>query len=220
MQNVANEKAAPLSQVVVVDYGVGNIGALLNMLEHLGISAVFSGDPKVIADAERILLPGVGAFDKAMSELRRRSLIDSLTEAAVVRRRPLLGICLGMQLLAVSSEEGHENGLGWIDAQVKRIDVTGYASLKVPHVGWAQVRSLRKSSLFDFPAQNSRFYFVHSYHMSCGDRGDVAAVVDYGVPLCCSVAKGNIFGVQFHPEKSHRFGMEILSRFCSLDVTR
>lgn len=199
--------------ITIVDYGVGNIGAIVNMAEYLGLDAQTSSDPKVIEAASKLILPGVGAFDKAMVTLRNRGLVDPLNHAVLNRRVPVLGICLGMQLLARSSEEGVERGLGWIQADVRRIDLPSSSPLKVPHIGWLEVNPVRSSELFDEPSRIERFYFDHSYHVQCDDPKDVAAVIDYGGKLCCAVNSGNVAGVQFHPEKSHRFGMRVLEAF-------
>ena len=199
--------------ITVVDYGVGNIGAILNMLDYLGIEAQASGDPDVLAQADRLILPGVGAFDKAMSTLRSRQLIKPLNRAVLERKVPVMGVCLGMQLLARRSEEGNETGLGWIDADVHRISLTKGTSLKVPHIGWMEVRPTRSSEFFNLGLTDERFYFDHSYHVTCDRQEDVSAIIDYGAPLCCAVQVGNDFGVQFHPEKSHRFGMRLFRAF-------
>jgi len=202
--------------ITVVDYGVGNIGALLNMFDYLGIEAEASGDPVAIANAERLVLPGIGAFDKAMRTLRERRLVDPLHEAVATRRAPVLGVCLGMQLLARSSEEGVEPGLGWIAADVRRIAVPAGSGLKVPHIGWAETRALRASTLFAGALPEERYYFDHSYHMVCDRADDASAVIDYGSPLVCAVEAGHVMGVQFHPEKSHRFGMRLLTAFAEV----
>lgn len=201
--------------ITVVDYGVGNIGAMLNMFDYLGIDAQASGDPCVLANADQLVLPGIGAFDKAMSTLRGRQLVEPLNDAVFGRYVPVLGVCLGMQLLARRSEEGDEPGLGWIDADVRRITVPAGSVLKVPHIGWMDIQPTRRSLLFDPALPTERFYFDHSYHMVCDRPEDVAAVIDYGSEMCCAVASGHITGVQFHPEKSHRFGMRLLRAFAS-----
>ena len=201
--------------IVIVDYDVGNIGALLNMFEYLGVDAEASRDPGVLSTAQKIVLPGVGAFDKAMSRLRGHGLLDPLTEAVIGRRVPVLGVCLGMQLLTRGSEEGNEPGLGWVDADVRRIKVPIGSTLKVPHIGWTDVRPTRRSVLFEMSADAERFYFDHSYYVTCDHDRDVAAVIDYGTELCCALSVGNVSGVQFHPEKSHRFGMRLLKAFAS-----
>ena len=199
--------------ITVVDYGVGNIGALLNMYEYLGIEAEASGDPAVVAAADGLVLPGIGAFDKAMRELRQRRLVEPLNDAVRHRRVPVLGVCLGMQLLARGSEEGNEAGLGWVAADVRRISVAPNSGLKVPHIGWMETRRARPSILFADSSDDERFYFDHSYHLVCDRDDDASAMIDYGSPLCCAVESGNVFGVQFHPEKSHRFGMRLLTAF-------
>jgi glutamine amidotransferase len=202
--------------ITIVDYGVGNIGALLNMFDYLGIEAEASADPRPVAAAHKLVLPGVGAFDKAMSTLRARGLVAPLEEALHERSATVLGVCLGMQLLARGSEEGGEAGLGWIDADVRRITVAPGSRLKVPHIGWMDVRAPRPSALFDPTDPVERFYFDHGYHLVCDRPEDVAAVFDYGDELCCAVDHGQVLGVQFHPEKSHRFGMRLLQAFADL----
>lgn len=203
--------------ITVVDYGVGNIGALLNMLDHLGIPAESSGDPDRVSTAERLLLPGVGAFDRAMKALRSRGILGALETAVVQRTVPILGICLGMQLMARGSEEGIEPGLGWIGADVRRIEVEQSSGLKVPNVGWRTIDARSAKSLFNPAGLPERFYFTHSYHVICDSDADIAATVDYSKPLCCAIERRNIFGVQFHPEKSHRYGLALLARFAAID---
>jgi glutamine amidotransferase len=199
--------------ITVVDYGVGNMGAILNMLDYLGIESLASGDAARIAAADKLILPGVGAFDKAMLTLRERGLVASLNAAIMERRVPVLGVCLGMQLLARRSEEGQETGLGYIDAEVVRIRGPEGAGLKVPHIGWMEVVPTGRSKLFDPAQEPERYYFDHSYHMVCANPSVISATISYGGELCCSVQQDNIFGVQFHPEKSHRFGMRLLDSF-------
>jgi glutamine amidotransferase len=201
--------------ITVVDYGVGNISALLNMFEHLGCEARATNVPAEIVSAHKLVLPGVGAFDKAMSTLRRLQLEAPLNEAVQQRRVPILGVCLGMQLLARGSEEGVEPGLGWIEADVRRIPIPAGSQLKVPHIGWSDVTATGHSALFPRGAATERFYFVHGYHMVCDRPADVAATFDHGTTLACSVGSGTVFGVQFHPEKSHRFGMRVLRSFAN-----
>lgn len=199
--------------ITIVDYGVGNTGSLLNMYDYLGFEARVSGDVKEIANAQCLVLPGVGAFDKAMVMLRERQLIEPLNKAVLERRVPVLGICLGMQLLARGSEEGIEVGLGWIPADVQRITVPLGSMLKVPHINWADICLVRSGNLFDLTSPRERFYFNHSYHMVCDDYTHITATVDYGRSLTCAIKHDNIYGVQFHPEKSHRFGMRLLKAF-------
>jgi glutamine amidotransferase len=211
-----NESSA---SVAVVDYGVGNIGALLNMFDYLGFEAIAVSDAGGILAAERLVLPGIGAFDKAMQTLQDRRLVDPLNQAVRVRRTPVLGVCLGMQLLARRSDEGRLPGLGWLAADVRRIDTPAGSRLKVPHIGWSDVTPVGEHHLFlDVPAgdEPERFYFDHSYHMVCDDPADTAAIIDYGGVLCCAVRRGHLTGMQFHPEKSHRFGMRLLETWVRL----
>ena len=199
--------------IVIVDYGVGNLGALVNMFDFLGFESMASRNPQEIAHADKLILPGVGAFDRAMLNLRKYDLITPLEDAVLGRHVPVLGVCLGMQLLGKSSEEGVEAGLGWFDARSIKIDAPPSLGLKVPHIGWSEVRPNKPSPLFAESTSQSRFYFVHSYHLQCQRNEDVVAVVEYGVELCSAVSSRNIHGVQFHPEKSHRHGMALLKSF-------
>ena len=201
--------------IVIVDYGVGNLGALVNMFEYLGFDCETSRDPKTIAAAGKLVLPGVGAFDKAMRNLHDYGLVQPLSDAVLGRGTPVLGVCLGMQLLGEASEEGSQPGLGWIAARSLRIRPPIDAGLKVPHIGWSDVIPRCGSPLFAVSSTNPRFYFSHSYHMQCRRDEHIAAMVEYGGELCCAVAAGNIHGVQFHPEKSHRHGMAILKAFAA-----
>ncbi len=200
--------------ITIVDYGIGNLGAIVNMLEYLGFDAATTADPKEISIASKLILPGVGAFDRGMQNLRRSGLIEPLEEAVLDRTVPVLGLCLGMQLLGRGSEEGNgEKGLGWIAASTVRFDWAVEQGLKVPHVGWNSVLPAPGNALFASGAPQPRFYFVHSYHMRCDDDGHVAATCNYGRDFCCAVSHGNIHGVQFHPEKSHKHGMALLKTF-------
>lgn len=198
--------------ITIVDYGVGNPGALVNMLEFIGYEARISDQPSVIVEASHLLLPGVGAFDAAMQRLRDSNLIPALETAALVRKTPLLGVCLGMQLLGRGSEEGTSAGLGWIPAASVRMRPDSALKLKVPFMGWADVAPMPCAMLFAGDGQ-FRFYFTHSYRMECDHVGDVAATYQFDRPVVCSVQHDNIYGVQFHPEKSHRFGMALLRNF-------
>ncbi|WP_413458823.1 imidazole glycerol phosphate synthase subunit HisH [Herbaspirillum huttiense] len=202
--------------ITVVDYGVGNVGAIINMLDYLGIDARSSSDPKQIANADKLILPGVGAFDKAMLTLRERELIPYLNTAVLERNVPVLGVCLGMQLLGLSSEEGREAGLGFINARSVRINVSDTSNLKVPHIGWMEVSPTGNGRLFAPADTQERFYFDHSYHVVCDDQHAISATIPYGAQLACAVEHANIFGVQFHPEKSHRFGMRVLTSFAQI----
>lgn len=200
--------------LVVVDYGLGNLGSVLNMLRKVGAEAQISSEPERIARASGLILPGVGHFDHGMRNLRSRGLVAPLNEAVLVRHTPILGICLGMQLFARGSEEGTEPGLGWIPADVRKIDV-GHRNLRIPHMGWNDTCAL-DPRLFAGLEQGARFYYVHSYHVVCDDPNDVAARCTYGQEVTAAIRRGNIFGTQFHPEKSHKFGMRLLRNFVEI----
>lgn len=201
--------------LLIVDYGMGNVSSIRNMLSRIGVPDVLiSADPADCGRADRIILPGVGAFDAAVRNLEQRALRAPLQRAARQRRVPILGICLGMQLLAEGSEEGSLPGLGLLPAFVKRFDAaTLGARLRIPHMGWNEVKVVRPHLLFDNATDEQRFYFVHSYHVVCRDRADVVGVTEYGFEFDAAIARGNVAGVQFHPEKSHQFGKRLLANF-------
>lgn len=200
--------------ITIVDYGVGNIASLVNMFEYLGCSTQLAVDPAGIASATHLVLPGVGAFDRAVRSLAERGLPDAIRYAAKERGIPILGVCLGMQLLGKSSAEGETRGLGLIDAGTQRLEAK--PGLKVPHIGWVPVVPTGNSPLFRPVQKPERFYFVHSYHMVCANQEDVAATAEYGSAITVAVSCGNVHGVQFHPEKSHRFGMRLLRSFADI----
>jgi glutamine amidotransferase len=200
--------------ITIVDYGVGNLGSIVNMLKKVGAKAQTSSDPEVLRQAEKLILPGVGAFDPGMRKLNEVGLVPLLNELVLEKKVPVIGLCLGMQLLTKGSEEGTEAGLGWIDAETVRFKFgPENAYLKVPHMGWNTLDIQRQHPLVADLGSESRFYFVHSYHIVCNDESDVVAHTDYGYPLPAVVSRGNIMGAQFHPEKSHRYGMQLLKNF-------
>ena len=207
----AGEAASRTSPVIIVDYGIGNTAALINMFDYIGVPAAVSSNRDEIACATHIVLPGVGAFDRAMEELHSRDLVASLTFAMRSGRSSMLGVCLGMHLLARSSEEGRLPGLGWIAADVLRLPAD--VGRKVPHIGWADTQVVNSSPLFPEPLAAPRFYYVHSYHMRLDDPRHCIATVDFGAPVAAVVSSGMLHGAQFHPEKSHRFGMRLLAAF-------
>ena len=203
--------------ITIVDYGVGNLGSIANMLKKVGTKAISSSDPEVLQKADKLILPGVGAFDAGMRKLRESGLVPVLNELVLEKRIPVLGLCLGMQLMTKRSEEGAEAGLGWIDAETVRFKFgPENAHLKIPHMGWNTLDIRRQHSLVSDLGFESRFYFVHSYHIVCSDEMDVVAYTEYGYPLATVINKGNIMGAQFHPEKSHKFGMKLLKNFVEL----
>lgn len=201
--------------MIIVDYGMGNLGSILNMIKKLGGKPTLTSDPAVVAVAEKLVLPGVGAFDHGISGLHERGLSKALT-VAVERGSAVLGICLGMQLMLDASEEGRLPGLGWIPGRARRFPEQ-QGGLKVPHMGWNVVTPCKENPLLRAtPEEPARFYFVHSYKVECDEPGDVLAVTDYGDRFCSAFQRGKIFGVQFHPEKSHVFGMALFRNFLEL----
>ena len=199
--------------ITVIDYGAGNIGSVLNMIKHVGGAATVAHDECGVLCASKILLPGVGSFDNAMTHLADLDLIEPL-KARAAEGTPFLGICLGMQLLANSSEEGTLEGLGLIPGQVRRFRFEGEAaSLKIPHMGWNRATPTRDHPLSDGLGADARFYFVHSYYFDCENPDNALLRSFYGVPFTSGVQRGNVMGVQFHPEKSHRYGMQLIKNF-------
>jgi len=202
--------------LVVVNAGVGNLGAIPNMLKRLGAPARVTADADEIAAADRVILPGVGAFDAAMRSLDELGLIPVLNRKALEERVPILGVCLGMQLLGAGSEEGALAGLGWLRGHAIRFRSNGVGPpLRIPHMGWNYVHRTDNGALLGDLDATPRFYFAHSYHFVCDDGADVAGVTRYGYPFVSAVRRGNISGIQFHPEKSHRFGLEVFRTFLS-----
>ena len=198
--------------IVIIDYGVGNTHSVLNAIKFLGYNKItISDDEENIKKADALILPGVGAFEECISNLQMRQLDSILNEAVISNKKPILGICVGMQLLATTSEEnGLHNGLDWIKGSVKKINVP--KPLAVPHVGWNDVKSKIDSFLFNINAENANFYFDHSYQFVC-DEQYIAGYCDYGTKIIAAVQKENIFGVQFHPEKSQTSGLKLFRSF-------
>ena len=202
--------------IVIVDYGMGNLASIANMLKKAGVPAMISSTPETIENAVGLILPGVGAFDAGMENLVGRGLVDPLRRAVLDRSTPILGLCLGMQLMTRRSAEGRVPGLAWFDAETVRFDVSGRSDdLKVPHMGWNTIRFCKESPLREDLDASSRFYFVHSFHVVCSAQEDVLGWTRYGYEFASAIARGNIMGVQFHPEKSHRFGLQLLRNFAA-----
>jgi glutamine amidotransferase len=200
--------------ITIADYGMGNLGSVTNMLRRIDVDCEVTGDPARIMDATKILLPGVGAFGAAMQRIDRGGIRAALDAKALVDKVPVLGICLGMQLLTRGSEEGALPGLGWIQADTRRIP--GNLGLKVPHMGWNVVRRTQPSPLTEGLDGEVRFYFVHSFCVTTDSPEDTVLQTHYGIDFAAAVQRGNIMGAQFHPEKSHRFGMQLLKNFAEL----
>lgn len=202
--------------ITVIDYGAGNIGSVLNMIKHVGGTGVVARDAAGVLAAQKILLPGVGSFDNAMTRLEALGLVAPL-KARAAEGLPFLGICLGMQLLANRSEEGNLAGLGLIPGHVRRFRFTGEAAtLKIPHMGWNRVTPTVTHPLSQGLGTDARFYFVHSYHFECENPQDTLLESFYGRAFTSGVQRGNVMGVQFHPEKSHRYGMQLIKNFVGL----
>ena len=200
--------------LMIVDIGVGNLGSIVNMFKKVGVKAEVSSNPEEFRSAEKIVLPGVGAFDEGMRRLEENGFIGPLNEMALDRKVPVIGICLGSQLLGKKSEEGERPGLGWIDMEVVRFPEG--RGLRIPHMGWNVVKPTANDALFKGADDELRYYFVHSYHMKCARSEDIAGVTHYGADFISAVRHENIYGVQFHPEKSHRFGAALLKNFAEL----
>lgn len=204
---------AESAKVAIIDYGSGNIGSIVNIFRKAGAVAVLSADPGELRRASHLVLPGVGAFDTCMRNLRQSGLIPLLEERVLQKGTPLLGICVGMQMLSRGSEEGTEPGLGWIAAVTRKFVAPPGTTLRIPHMGWNAVRPARPVPLFAGLEEGARFYFVHSYHVQCDDPADVVGTTDYGGAFTAAARRGNIAGVQFHPEKSHKFGVRLIGNF-------
>lgn len=200
--------------ITIIDYGMGNLGSIQNMFKRIGFNSIVSGDHGVINKAGKVLLPGVGSFDNAMARINESGLREVLDRKVLIERVPILGICLGMQLLTRSSEEGKLTGLGWIAASTKRFPAM--AGVKVPHMGWNDVVPSLESELTKELPERSRFYFVHSYYVQVDNERDSILKSTHGITFDAAIQHNNIFGAQFHPEKSHKFGQKLLENFAKL----
>jgi glutamine amidotransferase len=203
--------------ITIVNYGLGNIKAFANVYKRLNIPVVIAENSQILRKATKIILPGVGSFDHAMTQLNNSGLRDVLDELVINNKIPVLGICVGMQILANYSEEGVLPGLGWIDGVVKKINPSiSNEKFILPHMGWNTIEPKSQDGLMSKLSVNSRFYFLHSYYFQCARKEDVIATSDYKIKFTCAVKNRNIFGVQFHPEKSHSNGIQLLKNFATL----
>lgn len=203
-------------QIVIIDYGMGNLNSVKRILSNLKAISIISSDPKIIANADKLILPGVGHFKKAMENLVTLNLLEILNTVVLGKKKPILGICLGMQLMAKTSEEGNVEGLGWFDAEVVRFRVNDTLKFKIPHIGWNQIIKSKNSVLMKEIPDLSEFYFVHSYHLKLKNQDDLLNETDYEYRFPSAIEKDNIFGVQYHPEKSHDVGELLLKNFVNL----
>jgi len=203
--------------IAIIDYGLGNIKAFVNVYHKFDIPVRIASGISDLESVTKIILPGVGAFDTAISRLNNSGMRERLDKLVIEDRVPVLGICVGMQIMAKSSEEGILPGLGWVDAVVKKFDETKImAKTHLPHMGWNEVMPVTENHLFDHIEVNSRFYFLHSYYFSCTRPEDEIAISNYGYDFACAIRFKNIYGIQFHPEKSHHSGIMLLKNFATL----
>ena len=205
-----------LSKVVIVDYQMGNVLSVRRALHRIKINHSLTADRNEILQPDKIILVGVGHFQNGMKNLKSLDLIETLNEYALIKKKPVLGICLGMQLMSKISEEGHCNGLGWLDCEVKKFKVQDTIKFKVPHAGWNQIKQVSNCALMKNIPNFSEFYFVHSYYMSSADQNIVTNTTDYSGSFVSAVQQENLYGVQYHPEKSHEVGLQLLKNFCNL----
>ena len=199
--------------ITIVDYGLGNLNSIVNMLNRIGVENEITNVEAHINKAEKIILPGVGSFDQGMSNIKGLNLFHCLNNKVLIEKTPILGICLGMQLLTESSDEGIEQGFGWVNAKTIKFN---HQTLKIPHMGWNSINIEKPSSLFKEHKEERRYYFVHSYYVKCSAKEDILASTHYGQSFTSMIEKDNIYGAQFHPEKSHAFGIELLTNFANL----
>lgn len=202
--------------ITIIDYGVGNLGSIRNMLKKLGQASEISSDINKIKDADKLILPGVGSFDYGMSKLHEYGFVDILNEKVMVEKVPILGICLGVQLMTKSSKEGQLPGLGWFDAETVPFEFQPTDELIIPHMGWNTVTPAKESKLFQDMYEGSKFYFVHSFHLKANLKSDELLISKYGYDFVSALEHENVVGVQFHPEKSHKYGLKLLKNFAEL----
>ena len=203
-------------KILIVDYGMGNLHSVVRKFERLNVKVTVSRDPEEIAGFDKLVLVGVGHFKKAMDNLRNLNLIEPLNKAVIIQKKPILGICLGMHLMGNKSEEGNAKGLGWVDADVKKIEVDNTLKFKVPHMGWNQINITKESLLMRGVRDNDEFYFAHSYFMKVKNESLILNEMKYESEFTSAIEQDNIFGVQYHPEKSHKTGETLLSNFIKL----
>lgn len=203
--------------VAIINYGLGNVKAFANILKSLNVPFSIASTPEELSKASKIILPGVGAFDHAMDKLNSSGLRETLEDQVLNKKVPVVGICVGMQMLAKRSDEGTKEGLGWIDAEVKKFDVSKIQfKTHLPHMGWNDIKATKTTPILKELEQNAKFYFLHSYYFVCNNSDNVIAEAEYGINFTCAASNDNIYGVQFHPEKSHQWGIQLLKNFSEL----
>ena len=205
-----------MTRILILDYGMGNIFSVQKKIKSLGLNPITSNSVEEILNADKIILPGVGHFSKAMENLKKLDVIKALNEKVLEKKTPVLGICLGMQLMALKSEEGKSNGLGWFNAEVKKFNIQDKLNFKVPQMGWNTISINKKSALMSGVLDQSEFYFIHSFYMKCNNEGDILNKTVYENEFVSAIEKDNIFGVQYHPEKSHSIGEKIFKNFIKI----
>jgi len=202
--------------VGVVNYGMGNINSVVKKLKIVGANYKIINSSNCFEDVDKLILPGVGHFEKAMQNLKKRNLLGPLNNSVLEKKTPVLGICLGMQLMAISSEEGKSNGLGWFDAKVRKFNIQDKLNFKVPQMGWNTISINKKSDLMNNIPEESEFYFIHSFYIKCNNENDILNRTIYESEFVSAIQKENIFGVQYHPEKSHEIGEKMFKNFIQI----
>ncbi|MCK4364595.1 MAG: imidazole glycerol phosphate synthase subunit HisH [Thermoplasmatales archaeon] len=203
--------------IVIIDYGMGNLGSIQNMLKKVGVKSVITSEISEIEKADSLIFPGVGAFGNGMKNISKMKLIPILNNIVIKNETPILGICLGMQLFSNKSEEGDVKGLGWINAETIKFKFdNSKIDLRIPHMGWNTIKETKEDPIFNNFQEKNRYYFVHSYHVVCNNKEDILAKTHYGYDFASMIKRDNIIGVQFHPEKSHKFGMQLLKNFTEI----
>lgn len=203
--------------IALIDYGVGNIRAFLNIYRKLDIPVKIAKHVDDLDEVTKLILPGVGAFDHAIQQLEQSGMRPKLDELVLEQKVPVVGICVGMQMLAKSSDEGRLSGLGWIDAAVRKFDESKISyTTHLPHMGWNDIEPVKENPILKGLETAAKFYFLHSYYFDCEDEQDVIARTEYGIEFSCAINRENIYGVQFHPEKSHQYGIQLLNNFANL----
>ncbi len=201
--------------ISIINYGLGNIQAFKNIYNQLNISNSIATTKKDIEAAEKLILPGVGSFDWAINYLEKSGLRDCLDNAVLIEKKPILGVCVGMQIMAESSEEGENKGLGWIPTRIKKLNFKNSTEYVLPHMGWNDISITRENKLFNGLSEY-KFYFLHSYFIDPENSDNIIAKTNYGLDFCCAINHDNLYGTQFHPEKSHSYGTTLLKNFAEI----